>query len=212
MKLFSFLQTLFTEGSVAVEGKLFSFNEEDEADSVRLLQQWYEDDKLELPHSAPSFWADAALWAARHVYLSLQLIVIRDAEEEEVHKTLQPYRGLMSPDAICSADITLRYLPDVLSLAKGLAPADIMVAKLKETASQWPFSSVGIDADIELMNEDIILNHPSLRIAYIDRIIEKKDSKRTDNINIKEGVREALGSYSFLLWPRFSEIERTTDL
>lgn len=208
MKLFSFLQTLFTEGKVTVEGKLSSFDEEDEADSVRLLHQWYEDDKTEMPHAAPSFSPEAALWAAKHLYLSLQLIVIRDAEEDTVQKTLAPFVGTVSADTTYSVDITLRYLPDVLSLAKGLAPADIMVQKLKETALQWPFSSVGIDVEGELLNEDMILNHPSLRIAYIDRIIEKKDNKRTYNSSVKEGIWEALGSYSSLLWSQFFETER----
>ncbi len=212
MKLFSFLQTLFTEGKVTVEGKLSSFDKEDETDSARLLEQWYEDDKTEMPYTAPLFSAEAALWAARHLYLSLQLIVIRDADEEIIRKTLQPYAGTLSPSAIYSADLTLRYLPDILLLAKGLAPADIMVKKLRETAVQWPFSSVGIEVSGEERNDDIILHHPSLRTVYIDRIISKKDTKRIDNKRITEGVREALGTYASLLWPQFYESEQNNDL
>ena len=40
-------------------------------------------------------------------------------------------------------DLTFRYLPDLLQLAKGLAPGDALVAQLKATARQWPLSLVG---------------------------------------------------------------------
>jgi hypothetical protein len=52
-------------------------------------------------------------------------------------------------------------------------------------------------------NMDIvaIMNNACLWRAYIDRIIEARDSKRCNNVLVNEYIKEALGDYGHMLWP-----------
>lgn len=205
MKVFSFVQTLLTDGKITVDGALSAFEEDDLSDSAKLLSRFYEEDIVHMPLTAPAFEAGPAVWAAKHLYLSLQLIVLRELPPQTIEESLEPFNGEISPSSIYSADLVLRYLPDIFNLARGLAPADIMVTKMAESAAYWPFSSVGIPLQQEI-DDSIILNHPSLKTAYIDRIIRTKDIKRISDENMKEYVMEALGNYAAVLWPDFYEL------
>jgi hypothetical protein len=208
MELTPFISSLLTTGHTVIKGTLTLFTNDDIEQTKELLLKYHSDDSQEMPFQPPAFSADAATWAAQYFYQSIQLTVLRDAGEEIIQQHLQPYTGQITPEAIYSADLVLRHLPSLLQLAKGLAPADPLVKELKKTAVQWPFSSVGIELD-ETTDDSIILQHPSLRQEYIDRIIEQKDSKRINNPNIKQYLLETTGDYLSHFWPGI-DIELTT--
>ncbi len=207
MKLAAFIEDLLEKGKVTVAGQIGDFTEEDLHASEALLSQYYQEDALEMPGTAPEFSPEAALWAARYLYYAVQLAALRDLGEEAVEQYLQDYAGPLTPAAIYSVDLTFRYLPDLLHLAKGMAPGDVLVAKLKKTVSRWPFSSVGTESadEAELA---LILGHPSLQAAYVDRIIREKDAARTGHPQITELIRQALGEYAGALWPGFENLSK----
>ena len=64
------------------------------------------------------------------------------------------------------------------------------------------FSSVGMKLE-NALSHDTILSHPSLRNAYVDRIIAARDKKRATSEPIAEWVRAALGEHAEILWPGF---------
>lgn len=202
--IFSFLQQLFTNGQVTISGKIELADPAEEVESLQLLQSIYQKDILEMPGTAPAFDAAAAGWAARYLYTAIQLIAIRDVETEKLADHLPLFTGSIIPDSIYSADLVLRHLPQVLHLAKGLAPADAVVDLLLQTAQQWPFSSVGLQLK-EAPDESGILQHASLRSAYADRIIQAKDLARIQNNPlVKDAVQEAVGNYADAFWPKFT--------
>jgi hypothetical protein len=94
----------------------------------------------------------------------------------------------------------MRFLPVVFRLASGLSPEDPLVGKLKEAARCWPFSSIGI-AHENIQVTRNILDHPSLRLTYIDRIIEKKDVHRLNGEEERKLLKEVIGKYYTKLWP-----------
>jgi hypothetical protein len=200
VELTDFIQTLITTGKVSIKGQLVSFEEDDIQLTCEFLQQYYDEDVLEMPFMAPSFSAEAALWAAKHFYISVQLTVLRDVEEEKIKELLVGFPGNYTAATIYSADLIFRYLPSLFEIAKGLAPGDVLVKELRHTAALWPFSSVGIDMEGMLLQEDVIFAHPSLRQAYIDRIMEKKDNKRI-NESVAEHIYETAGDHISILWP-----------
>jgi hypothetical protein len=204
MQFTSFIQDLLEKGQVTVARQLNPFSEEDLQEAGVVLRKYYTDDALEMPYTAPGFSAEAAIWGATYLYRASQFIMLRDVGEQEVHAHLSDFSGVISPEAIYSADLTLRYLPELLYLAKGLAPDDILVKCIKHRLVQWPFSSVGTEVAREV-NHQPILAHPSLKYAYIDRIIQQKDIKRATDEAIAEAIREALGAHSSVLWPEFNQ-------
>ena len=205
MGLSFFIQNLVDSGAVSVNDAFDSFANDDLHETQKILEQVYQEDIIELPGAAPAFFAESALWASNYFYRAVQLAVMRDANEETMKEQLNSFTGEMNPESIYSADLALRYLSSLLDLAKGLAPADILVQDLKRVAVQWPFSSVGIELD-EPVNNDIILSHPSLRQAYIDRIIERKDKKRITDPSIVTYIKESTGQYIRTIWPEIETV------
>jgi hypothetical protein len=205
MVLFQFIQGLLTEGKVSIKAALDGFSEEDLSETGKLLEQVHQQDSLEMPGAAPGFSKEAALWAATRFYMSVQMAVLREIDEAAISQQLKPYEEKMTPEAIYSADLVLRYLPTLFELGKGFAPADILVEKLKKFAAQWPFSSVGIELD-EKANEDIIFANASLKQAYLDRIIAHKDAHRISNQQIQDYIKESTGRHEEMLWPGLQSV------
>jgi len=200
MNLTSFTTTLLQSGQVTIPKEFSPLDPADLTATTKTLSRFHETDKLHLPTPAPAFDPTAALWSAQYLYRATQLTLLRDAGDEAVSEHLLPYEGEMNAHAIYSADLVLRHLPELLGLAKGLAPDDVLVVNLHATAARWPFSSVGIAIDAH-ESEAIILDDPALRIAYADRIIQARDRKRLENPLVEELVREALGDHKAALWP-----------
>jgi hypothetical protein len=205
MELSDFITALLHEGKVTVQGELISFDQQDLAEANNLLFQYYHEDKLEMPFSVPAYSEEAAVWAAQYFYTATQLTVIRDLGEDVINEKLLPFGTDITPSVIYSADLIFRYLPVLTQLAKGLAPADKLVEKLKKIAIQFPFSSVGMDLDNE-MNDSAIFLHPSLKYAYFDRILRHKDKSRVVNATVKNHIYEVTGEHLFTIWPDFQAL------
>jgi hypothetical protein len=191
------------EGQAVVAGELHPFDETDMETAVVVLRDLYDRDVPEMPRVAPVFDAGAALWSAQFIYRSFQLLLLRQLGPEHIQTELTAYSMPQTAEAIYSADLTLRYLPMVFNLAKRLAPDDPLVQRLLVTGAQWPYSSVGCTINISAIDTDVVLAHPSLSIAYADKVIEAKDNKRILNDKERTLVLSVLGNYAQLLWPGF---------
>lgn len=207
MELAVFIQDLVQQGKVTVAAQIVPFSEEDIQRSIACLQLLYNNNAKELTGAIPAFDAGSALWAATYLYRAVQLAMLRSAGDDTVNELLTPFTGPETPETIVSADLCLRYLPDLLSLAKGLAPGDILVQRLQETAAQWPFSSVGLSIPIT-KDITILLQHTCLRQAYIDRIIATRDAARSNHRQVNEYLTEALGNHSHTLWPGWQPLTK----
>lgn len=214
MILSEFLKNLYEEGRVVVaERDVVAFGDEDLRDSLHNLHLRYSEDVAEMPALAPPFDAEAALWAAQYFCRAVQLTVHRHLDESMVAQLLTPFPGLLSSGATYSADLVLRYLPDLFRLAKGLSPRDVVVRNLTETAAQWPFSSIGIGCEPLSASLQVVLSNPSLRLAYADRVLKIKDQSRAVHPLVAPLIAEALGAYAEALWPGFltNIVEKTAN-
>jgi hypothetical protein len=203
--LANFITHLLNEGEVEVAAQIEPFTQSDWAEAAEVLQQYYDDDKLEMPFEAPQFNPLAAAWAIEYLYRAIQLAMLRELDEEQVHKNLINFPGSVNAEAIYTVDLAFRYLPGLLQLAAGLAPDDVLVIKLKEMAARWPFSSVGMKLS-EFGDIRAVLKHQSLRTAYVDRVIAARDEKRVNSAHIIELVAEALGDHADTFWPEFEKM------
>ena len=151
--------------------------------------------RAELAMEPPPLVMPAAVWGVKLMYQACQFLVHREVEPARVAATLAaPCPAPVSDAVSYSADIGLRVLPDVLTLARAASPTDPLVVALQELATRWPLSSVGTSV---AQADDIspFIEHPSLRRLYADRIIERGDATRLSDVRAAEAVREALGGY-----------------
>jgi hypothetical protein len=205
VQLAQFIQDIIQQGKVIVDGQVIPFTNEDIQLATELLHEQYNRQARELTGMVPAFHPEAAAWAAHFLYRAVQLVMLRDLGEEAVNGLLTPFQGPVSPETILSADISFRYLPNLLGLAKGLAPEDVLVKRLQEAAAQWPFSSVGMKVE-GTIDVEVIMGDSCLRSAYIDRIIAARDGKRCNSILANEHIKEALGDYATVLWPGWEPV------
>ena len=139
-----------------------------------------------------------AAWALTILYRGCQSLVYRDINADAVRDALSqpcPVKNKKLSPAVCySADLAFRYLPDLLSLARGVAADDPLVIGLTELARQWPLSSVGVKG-LEMVDVSPFVKHPALLQLYVDRIIERADGSRITDPRVAETVRAALGGF-----------------
>jgi hypothetical protein len=206
LKISTFLTDLFETGQVTIGHEIEAINAFETGATLQLLQKYYTLDSWYVPAKQPDFHPEAALWGAQFVYAAVHLTVLRHIDAEIVEQLLTDFAGDTTPETLYSVDLSFRYLPELLGLAKGLAPSDSLVDVLKTRLQRWSFSAVGIDFGdgAQPTNTQIIAQHPALRLAYVDRIIEKQDLKRALHEPEREWVKTALGGYPSLLWADFA--------
>jgi hypothetical protein len=201
MELTNFIRQLVNEGTVPVQDLIADFPEADEVETSKLLHKFYQEDILEMPLKAPGFDEAAALWATKYFYTAVQLTVLRDVEETAIHEKLKPYEGDISAAAMYSADLVFRHLPSLLRLAKGLAPADVLVTAIIKTLENWPYSAAGVQLE-EIKNEAIIFSDASLKISYLDRLIQAGDRSKIENAGLQEAIFSVAGAHLDTIWPK----------
>ena len=149
----------------------------------------------EMAFDPPELNRESAAWALGLIYRACQALVFREIDAASVERALDAPCPQRPSASVCySADLSLRYLPDLLSLARGIAPDDPLVAGLTALARAWPLSSVGT-AGLEDVDVSAFVDHPSLRQLYVDRIIERGDVSRLKHPALRAAVGEALGAY-----------------
>ncbi|CAN5802394.1 hypothetical protein BH09VER1_BH09VER1_49530 [soil metagenome] len=187
-----FLHALFESGHVSVASKLVA---EDPEEIGSLVQDFDRVARLNLAVDAPGLDLEVGKWAAALLYRMSQLVVLRTIEAEEVAASFQVRcPSERSPATDYSADLFLRYLPDVHALAKRLAADDPLVAQLEKLAGDWPLSSVGMK-DIARGRIDSFIHDASLRQLYVDRIIENKAFHLAQEPEMAEEIRVSCGVF-----------------
>jgi hypothetical protein len=95
-------------------------------------------------------------------------------------------------------DLAFQFLPELISLARGIAEQDPLVEGLRTLAAAWPLSSVGVRDLPDYLDVTPFIDEPCLRRLYADRIVERKDLLRLNHPAAREAVREALGEHRYL--------------
>ena len=201
MTLAGFVTQLLQAGSVVLSPVLVPFGLEDLAATGDLLEKYHRWDAMNMPLQAPDFDARAAVWAAQYLCRALQFVMVRNLGEELMQAHLKAYDRPIDAAAAYSADLCLRYLPTVFNLAKGLSPTDPLVTDMTKNAEMWPFSTIGIQHAAEFA-----IDHPSLKLAYADRILAAMDRKRSRQPVANLQLQAALGAHAKRLWPDFEPL------
>lgn len=190
-----FLAELFRSSRVWV-APLEELTPHEREAAARILAEFEQNSRAELPLTAPQISDEAALWAAERFYRACQCLVFRDLGPAAIEAELaQAYPGNVQPANLTySVDLTWRFLPDLLKLASGLAGDDPLVTHLRRWAMEWPLSSVGVP-ELDSVDVSGFIDDPCLRAVYIDRIVARRDVSRIKETRVREAVREALGAF-----------------
>lgn len=208
MSIVGFLRELVSTGRPRVESSFPPAPPtRDEAEELdRALRGLDARARAEAPGEAPAWGLDAARWGVRTLYLAAQALTLRHLDPGAVARELaRPCPGSPSPGRAWSADLTLRWLPDLTQLACGLPASDPLRGLLGRLGAAWPLSSVGLrlpaDAPLEPGELELVLAHPSLSRLYADRVLARGDLSRLGPPRVQELVRAAIGAHPELCPP-----------
>jgi hypothetical protein len=154
---------------------------------------------------APLPWhPETARTATAFFYRLSQALANRALDEKQVQAICAGAPPpLVSPGEILSADLTLRYLPELHSMAEAISQDDPLVEGLEAMASRFPLSSVGIPIKSP-PNLSPLRSHEGLWLLYIDRVIERQDLSRLADPGVRLAVMDALGESGQSLAPRIA--------
>jgi hypothetical protein len=167
-----FVRQLLTDGSVVLRQRP-AVEAAERAETGVLLAEAYDDYRLDVAGLPLAFDAATALGMAERLWLACWFLLRRDEPPEAVEKAL----ALPSPPASAakhlSADLVLRFLPQVQRRARALDAADGLTRRLTELLRDWPLSGVLSDVEEAPRVPPEFAGHPGLLLLYAERLAER---------------------------------------
>lgn len=200
----AFLDTIYhlrTEEQIILYDKLIEIPKQEEADAMLFLETEYEKEALNYPYIAPPFNSKAALWAAKTVYFAAQLFLYREHKLEELKPILPKYDGIIDASAVLSADICLRFLPQIYHEMKLVDADDPVVSIFSDYLHQFHYSMIGTTTNA--IDSTVVFTDDCLKQLYLDRIVERKDNRLAAIPRIKAALLHSFGDYQKVYWKEF---------
>ncbi|MGO4708943.1 hypothetical protein AB4Y90_07425 [Chryseobacterium sp. 2TAF14] len=204
-----FLETLFLlrkEGALTVFSDLKTLSEKDEKEAEDFFQSEFEKERLEFLSDQVAFNKEAAIWAGKILYHSAQLYLIRKDTAKDLEKLIPQYQGEKTVSAILSADLSLRFLPQLLVALQVTDSTDPLVIILENILYQFHYSGIGLDLNLEKISWEKELEDKTYRKLYLERIVEKKAYKLAEIPYINQLLVAEFGMYKDVFWKELKKI------
>lgn len=198
-----FLDTLFLlrkEGTMTIFADIQEISKKEEEDAATYFESEFEKERLNFLSDEIPFNKDAAVWAGKVLYHSAQLYLIRKDTAEDLQKLLPPFHGLKDVSAVLSADLSLRFLPQIRDALHVADAADPVVKILDEILVQFHYSAIGSDVNPEKLIWEDGLKDKTYRKLYLERIVEKKAYKLAEIPYINQLLMAEFGMYKDVFW------------
>lgn len=205
-----FIETLYhlrTIEQIILYNKTMEISDAEARDAVSFLESEYEREALNYPFEIPKFNANAALWGSKIVYFSAQLLLYRENKVTELSAFLPNYAGVIDASAIVSADISLRFLPQIRDELKRIDSEDAILPILEHHLKQFHFSAIGFDVDTENLEYQTIFSNDCLKQLFLDRVVARKDYKLAENPEINKLLLANFGDYKKEFWNELKTID-----
>lgn len=180
--------------------RLVDIKREENEVVVEFLRSEYENEILNFPFSPPEFNGAAALWGAKTVYTAAQVLLYREHSEEDLVDLFPEFSEQITPEAVLSADLCLRFLPQILKDTQNIDSSDKLIPILEKILSTWHFSGIGVSSQENDLDFELIFSNDCLNQLYLDRVMDHKDLNRAKNPHLKEKIRAILGNYPEYYW------------
>lgn len=198
-----FLETIYhlrTIEQIILYNKMTKVSNKEETETILFLETQYENEILEYPGQAPDFHGEAALWGAKIIYFAAQLVLFRDHKIEELDIFLPDFKGKINAQVLLSADLCLRFLPQIILELKRIDAEDTVIPILQKHMTDFSYSAIGFDVVSETINLDVVFSDPCLKQLYLNRVVERKDKKFAEAASVKTELLAGFGDYKQVFW------------
>jgi hypothetical protein len=197
------IQDLRQYEEVMLYGNLLHFSEAEQKETLEFLQSEYAKESTDYPFLAPDFDPSAALWGAKTIYLATQLMLYRENKVADIEVFLPDFMNKITPSALLSADLSLRFLPSVITHLKMIDPEDRLIEILEKHLYTWHFSGISYFLKPENLNFEVIVSDKCLYQLYINRVIEYKKLHFANHPALTEGIKANLSIFAEEFWKGF---------
>lgn len=198
-----FLETIYhlrTIEQIILYNKMTKVLSKEEKETILFLESEYENEILEYPGQAPDFHGEAALWGAKTLYFAAQLVLFRDHKIEELPVFLPEFKGEINAQVLLSADLCLRFLPQIILELKRIDADDKAIPILEKHMTDFSYSAIGFDVVSEVINPDVVFSDSCLKQLYLNRVVERKAKKNAEIENVKTELLAGFGDYKHVFW------------
>ncbi len=205
-----FLDTLFLlrkEGALTIFSDLKTLSEKEEKEAEDFFESEFEKERLEFLSDKIRFNKETAIWAAKILYHSAQLYLIRKDTAKDLENLIPQYQGEKDVSAILSADLSLRFLPQLLDALQVADSTDPLAKMLENILHQFHYSGIGLDLNLEKINWEEELKDKTYRKLYLERIVEKKAYKLAEIPYINQLLIAEFGMYKDIFWRELKIVE-----
>ncbi|KMQ67776.1 hypothetical protein ACM39_12695 [Chryseobacterium sp. FH2] len=204
-----FLDTLFLlrkDECITIFTDIQEITKKEEQDAGDYLESEFEKEKLEFLSDTTGCNRETAVWAAKVLYHSVQMHLIRKGTGKDLNKLIPAFKGIRDISSILSADLSLRFLPQIIEVLTIADPEDVLVKMLEEILLPFHYSGIGYDLDLEKINWEEELKDKTYRKLYLERIVEKKAYKLAEIPYINQLLIAEFGLYKDIFWRELKTI------
>lgn len=201
-KKIPFLETIYhlrTVEHLILYSKLLVLTPEEEKEVVELLRDEYEKEKLQYPFTAPSFDEKAALWGSRIVYFAAQLYLNRTDTAKDLNTLLPAFKNTISASAMLSADLCLRFLPQILGGLRNTDAEDSIIPILEKHLADFHYSNIGYEHN-DREYDFALFDNPCFKQLYLNRITLRQDKFLAKVPKINALLMSNFGDYKKVFW------------
>ncbi len=205
----SFLDTLFLlrkEECITIFTDFHEISEKEESDAADYFEAEFEKERLEFLSDQISFDKETTVWATKILYHSVRLHLIRENTAKDLNRLIPPYSGNRNIPAILSADLSLRFLPQIISALHDADPEDVLMSMLENVLKRFHYSAVGMDLELEPINWEEELKDRTYRKLYLERIVERKSYKLAEIPYINQLLIAEFGLHKDVFWKELKVI------
>jgi len=198
-----FLDTIFLlrkSGCITVFSNLHEISKKEEQEAGDYLEAELEKERLEFLSTDISCNKESAVWAAKVLYYSAQLYLIRENTAKDLDKLIPKLKIASDTSSVLSADLSLRFLPQIVILMQTADPYDPLVKILEEILTQFHYSGIGYPLNLEKVNWEKELKDKTYRKLYLERIVERKAYELAENPYVNQLLIAEFGLYKEIFW------------
>ena len=194
------LTAIREQEEIILYDNIFQTSEQEQHQVIEYLSQIYHQESLDHPYQIPPFDAHAGLWAANTLYVSAQLLLYRKNSNSDLLTLLPDFVHPKTASAVISADLSLRFLPDIINQLDRMNPEDQLIPILKKHLHTWHYSGVSYQLSIDELDFRVEESDRCLQQLYANRIIEYQRKPLAETIAFAEVVGASLGDYRNIFW------------
>jgi hypothetical protein len=141
----------------------------EKAQAAEVLERAYAAYRLDVAGPPIPFDAEVACAAGELVRRASWALIDHGERVEDLGRRVVMPHGPRGPSDHLSADLVLRFLPQVARRARAIDPSDRLLGLLSGVLRQWPLSGVLADLDEGPSTPLDLGEHPGLLLLYAER-------------------------------------------